>query len=100
MTVEPRTADDVCVEVGEWLAGKFTGRFSPAAVHQVVRAAARDLEGQIVPEALGEMLHRLARCRLSRLSDATSGIRTGIPAASSFTVRPRQVSARSAPIGG
>lgn len=79
MTGEPDSAEDECTEVGAWLAGEFAGRFSPAAVHQVVRAAARDLEGQIVPEARSEMLHRLARYRLAQLAAATSGPRTQAP---------------------
>ncbi|WP_033288984.1 hypothetical protein [Amycolatopsis jejuensis] len=64
---------EACAEVSDWLTGEFAGRFSPDAVRSVVRIAARDLEGQIVPEAMSEMLHRLARYRLSRLADAAFG---------------------------
>lgn len=70
MTAIPSTGKDVVTEVGEWLGGEFASRLSPDAVHREVRAAARDLDGSIVPEALGDMVHRLARGRLTRLSAA------------------------------
>ncbi|WP_329065696.1 hypothetical protein [Amycolatopsis sp. NBC_01480] len=73
MTVQHHLIDDACAEVGERLAGEFAGWLSPAAVGHIVRAAARDLDGQIVPEALGEMLHRLAGFRIARLVGATHG---------------------------
>ncbi|OXM75129.1 hypothetical protein CF166_00600 [Amycolatopsis sp. KNN50.9b] len=44
----------------------FHGVVPRTHVRQTVRDAARDLEGQIVAEALGEMLYRLAHYRLSR----------------------------------
>jgi hypothetical protein len=50
------------------LASEFGGAVPPALVAAVVRDAERDLRGQVVPGALGEMLHRLAAVRLQELT--------------------------------
>lgn len=49
------------------LLGEFHGILPDATVTEVVAVARHDLQGQIVPEALQEMLHRLAHHRLSAL---------------------------------
>jgi hypothetical protein len=66
MTVETHQADDITAEVDSWLTGEFGSRLPAADITAIVRSARSDLEGQIVPEALGEMLHRLARFRVLR----------------------------------
>ncbi len=46
------------------LSAEFGGRLSRKTVARTVLDARRDLEGQIMPEAIPEMLHRLAHHRL------------------------------------
>lgn len=58
-------ADDSVREVTDHLADEFAGVLRRADVAATVREACRDLDGQIVPAALTEMLHRLARYRLA-----------------------------------
>ena len=58
--------EDIVDEVRAWLCTEFSGRLPPAEIAGIVRSARSDLEGQIVPESLGEMLHRLARFRVLR----------------------------------
>ncbi|WP_309117971.1 hypothetical protein [Saccharothrix sp.] len=48
------------------LAAEFGGRVPRRVVASTVVAARRDLEGQVAPEAVAEMLHRLAHHRLDR----------------------------------
>ncbi|KZB84778.1 hypothetical protein [Amycolatopsis regifaucium] len=67
MSVETHKPDDIVGDVTVWLANEFSAKLSPVAVGAIVRATHRDLDGQIVREALGEMLHRLARHRIMRL---------------------------------
>lgn len=43
------------------------GHLSADAVRAAVSEAARELDGQVVPEAKAEMVHRLAQCRLQGL---------------------------------
>jgi hypothetical protein len=66
MTVQSHQAGDITHEVNSWLAGEFGSRLPQADIAEIVRSAHHDLEGQIVPEAMGEMLHRLARFRVLR----------------------------------
>lgn len=66
MTVETHQADEITAEVESWLTGEFAARLPAAEVTAIVRSARSDLDGQIVPEAMGEMLHRLARFRVLR----------------------------------
>ncbi|WP_236808718.1 hypothetical protein [Amycolatopsis albispora] len=54
------------------LATEFGGTVPPSGVVSTVVAAKRDLDGQIVPEAMEEMLHRLARFRLARWDNRRS----------------------------
>jgi hypothetical protein len=58
-------SDKYVLEVTSELAVEFSGLLSRPTVTNTVLDARRDLEGQIVPEALGEMLHRLAHHRLN-----------------------------------
>ncbi|MGY6651403.1 hypothetical protein ACXIZN_04480 [Amycolatopsis sp. TRM77291] len=67
MSVETPSAKDVVEDVSVWLASEFSTKLSPVAVGAIVRATHRELQEQIVPEALGEMLHRMARHRIARL---------------------------------
>ncbi|OLZ58121.1 hypothetical protein [Amycolatopsis keratiniphila] len=67
MSVETPKAQDVVDDVTVWLASEFSTKLSPTAVGAIVRATHRDLRDQIVPEAIGEMLHRLARDRIARV---------------------------------
>ncbi|HEY3465105.1 MAG TPA: hypothetical protein VGL47_08230 [Amycolatopsis sp.] len=69
MTVETPQADDITGEVSSWLTVEFASRLPAADIAEIVRSARTDLEGQIVPEAMGEMLHRLARFRVLRTLD-------------------------------
>ncbi|MDQ0382907.1 hypothetical protein [Amycolatopsis thermophila] len=48
------------------LENEFGAQLASTDIVDTVRGAARDLEGQIVPEAFGEMLYRLACVRLGR----------------------------------
>ncbi|WP_098961106.1 hypothetical protein [Pseudonocardia sp. N23] len=50
------------------LAREFGDVLSEHRVRAEVLAATQDLDGQIVPEALGEMAHRLAHYRLAVLA--------------------------------
>jgi hypothetical protein len=67
MTAEVEQTDRHVIEVTNGLAAEFSGVLSRPAVTATVLDARRDLEGQIVPEALSEMLHQLARHRLQTL---------------------------------
>ncbi|MFD5245639.1 hypothetical protein ACFWIW_13890 [Amycolatopsis sp. NPDC058340] len=67
MSVGTHKPEDAVEDVTVWLANEFSSKLSPVAVGAIVRATHRDLQGQIVAEALGEMLHRLARDRIVRL---------------------------------
>jgi hypothetical protein len=66
MTVESHHTEDIVDEVRTWLSGEFSKRLPESAIGDIVRGARSDLDGQIVPEAMGEMLHRLARFRVLR----------------------------------
>jgi hypothetical protein len=67
MAVDVSRSDRYVMEATSELTAEFSGVVSRAIVTNTVLDARRDLEGQIVPEALGEMLHRLAHHRLDRL---------------------------------
>lgn len=56
-----RAADRLMLEYGD--------RLSPTCVLEVIQQACTDLRGQVVPDAMPEMLHRLVRHRLSRLPE-------------------------------
>lgn len=66
MTVHDHRTDDITDEVREWLSREFAASLSESAVDDIVRSAHADLDGQIRPDAMGEMLHRLARFRVLR----------------------------------
>lgn len=70
---ENAPADEQVRRVTEQLAREFAGIVPRADLEEVVRAASRDLAGQVVPTALEEMLHRLAHYRLSQLTTSTPG---------------------------
>ncbi|GAA1296304.1 hypothetical protein [Saccharothrix xinjiangensis] len=63
--------DPYCREAVNELTAEFRGRVPRTVVARTVLDARQDLEGQIQPEALPEMLHRLARYRI----DATIPVR-------------------------
>ncbi|HVV12039.1 three-helix bundle dimerization domain-containing protein [Amycolatopsis sp.] len=65
---EAHRQEQFVAEIVERLSREFAGAVPHGHVESTVRAARRDLEGQIVPEALEEMLHHLARYRLSRMT--------------------------------
>ncbi|MER6668268.1 hypothetical protein [Amycolatopsis japonica] len=67
MSVGTQEPEGVVEDVTVWLTNEFSTKLSPVAVGAIVRATHRDLREQVVPEALGEMLHRLARDRIARL---------------------------------
>ncbi|WP_052372225.1 hypothetical protein [Amycolatopsis taiwanensis] len=73
-------ADEHVWRVTEQLAHEFAGIVSRADLEDVVLSARRDLEGQVVPAALDEMLHRLAHYRLTRLTASTPGSPVQSPA--------------------
>ncbi|WP_340687863.1 hypothetical protein LCL61_17860 [Amycolatopsis coloradensis] len=66
MTVHDHHTDDITDEVRQWLSREFAPSLSEAAVNDIVCAAHAELDGQIRPDAMGEMLHRLARFRVLR----------------------------------
>ncbi|MBB5800851.1 hypothetical protein F4560_000619 [Saccharothrix ecbatanensis] len=67
MGPEAAQQDRYCMEAVGRLAVEFGGVVSRRVVTTTVLEARRDLEGRIVPEALAEMLHRLAHHRLDRM---------------------------------
>lgn len=67
MPPDSQAQRDVVDQVTITLTQEFGARLSEGWVRDVVRSAQHDLDGQIVPESLGEMLHRLARHRLTRV---------------------------------
>lgn len=62
--------DDYVSRLAGQLAREFGETVPRADIEEVVRVARRDLDGQVPPEALDELLHRLAHYRLSQLSPA------------------------------
>lgn len=72
MTVQVETSNKDVREVFNGLANEFSGVLPRTVVSRTVLDAHQDLDGQIVPAALAEMLHHLARHRLVTLhtSDA------------------------------
>jgi hypothetical protein len=62
-----RESDHHVEVVSGELSREFRTVLPDSTITEVVAAARHDLEGQIVPEALQEMLHRLAHHRLSAL---------------------------------
>lgn len=62
--------DDCVSRVTEQLAREFGETLLRADIEEVVREARRDLDGQVPPHALDELLHRLAHYRLSQVSPA------------------------------
>lgn len=66
MAVHSHQADNITGEVSEWLSREFAASLPESTVHDIVRSAHADLDGQIRPDAMGEMLHRLARFRVLR----------------------------------
>lgn len=72
-TAEVEWTDRHVMEVTNGLAAEFSGVLPRPVVSRTVLDARRDLEGQIVPEALGEMLHHLARHRRGSLCEAGAG---------------------------
>lgn len=69
-TAEVERTDRHVMEVTNGLAAEFSGVLSRPVVTRTVLDARQDLDGQIVPEALSEMLHRLAHHRLGSLCEA------------------------------
>lgn len=65
--VDLHQQDPYCREAVGRLAVEFRGRLPSGVVARTVLRAREDLEGRIQPEALGEVLHRLARHRLDAL---------------------------------
>ncbi|MEU3648822.1 hypothetical protein AB0E59_35995 [Lentzea sp. NPDC034063] len=74
MPAEVANAEEHVLEVTNGLAAEFSETISKPIVSRTVLEARRDLEGQIVPEALGEMLHHLARHRLTTLRAARKSL--------------------------
>ncbi|XVV01262.1 hypothetical protein ACQPW3_28115 [Actinosynnema sp. CA-248983] len=72
MTVDEYSTDPLVKDTVTRLAAEFGGRVPRRVVLTTVTGARRDLEGQIVPEAFAEMLHRLAHHRLGALPTGTS----------------------------
>lgn len=67
MTVQVEPSNEDVREVFNGLATEFNGVLPRAVVSRTVLDAHQDLDGQIVPDALAEMLHQLARHRLISL---------------------------------
>lgn len=64
----PAAVPDAAAAVALALESEFRDRLPTGSVAAVLAAARRDLEGQVPPAALGEMLHRLASYRLAHLA--------------------------------
>jgi hypothetical protein len=75
------------------MASEFGGAVPPTLVAAVVRDAERDLRGQVVPGALGEMLHRLAAVRLRELTR-----RPGVPDGDRAAAEMRRVPPSDSPV--
>ena len=67
VAVDPQQPDHLCRTTTGTLAAHFGGRLPRTVVARTVADARLDLEGRIQPEALAEMLHRLARYRLDAM---------------------------------
>jgi hypothetical protein len=67
VTVGEQARTDPVRVVTEHMTSTYGAIVPPAFVAAVVREAERDLRGQVVPGALGEMLHRLVAVRLEDL---------------------------------
>ena len=67
MTVQVETSNKDVREVFNGLATEFSGVLPRTVVSRTVLDAHQDLDGQIVPAALAEMLPHLARHRLFTL---------------------------------
>ncbi|WP_329792150.1 hypothetical protein V1227_09580 [Lentzea sp. DG1S-22] len=67
MTVQVEPSNEDVREVFDGLAAEFSGVVPRAVVSRTVLDARQDLDGQIMPNALAEMLHHLARHRLISL---------------------------------
>jgi hypothetical protein len=67
-------AQQVCAQAAARLATVF-GALPAALIDDVVRRAEQELRGQVGPDALGELLERLAAHRLAELlgSDGAGG---------------------------
>ncbi|HET6504142.1 MAG TPA: hypothetical protein VFG87_25615 [Amycolatopsis sp.] len=70
MSIDSRLADENVARVADGLAREFAETVPRSHVEDIVRLARQDLDGQIPPSALDELLHRLAHYRLSRLNPA------------------------------
>ncbi|QFZ19498.1 hypothetical protein [Saccharothrix syringae] len=68
--VDRYAQEPCCREAVDRLADEFKGLVPETVVTSTVLGARQDLEGQIQPGALAEMLHRLARYRLDSLVSA------------------------------
>jgi hypothetical protein len=67
------------------MAAEYAGVVPTPLVVAVVRDAERDLRGQVVPAALGEMLHRLAAFRLHEITQDRPGSGRGPATAPTVT---------------
>jgi hypothetical protein len=72
VVVDRYQQDPYCREAVSKLAATFSGRVPRRVVASTVVGARKDLEGQIQPEALAEMLHRLAQYRLDAMISTRS----------------------------
>lgn len=74
------------------LAVRFSVVLAPDVIRQVVRAARRDLDGEVPPEALAEFLHRLALQRLLDLHrEGASHVQPSMDAGRGADQRPSMV---------
>jgi hypothetical protein len=65
MAVDDRQPDELAMITAR-LVVRFAGKVPASDVRAAVTAARRDLDGQVVPEALAEMVHQLALYRLTQ----------------------------------
>ncbi|WP_158853471.1 hypothetical protein [Saccharothrix deserti] len=72
MVVDQYQQDPYCRDAVRTLAAEFSGRVPRKVVARTVVGARQDLQGQIQPEALAEMLHRLAHHRLDTMITAST----------------------------
>jgi hypothetical protein len=63
----PQTPEHISLVV-EQLTDELGATVPRSSIEDIVRTASQDLEGQVLPSSLEEMLHRLAHYRLTRTS--------------------------------
>ena len=67
MYVGDELAGDPTSQVAHRLMADYQGRIAPSTVQAVVTECWTQLQGQVRPHSMEELLHRLSDCRLAEL---------------------------------